>query len=88
MCWPTCKVWELGFADYQIWQWEDENSEWNPYSAHVAVKLQRGLMDKSPTVSFKVHDAEYTVSLGSKPWQQTNEETGYSRNVAQVKSGS
>ncbi|KAK2191455.1 hypothetical protein NP493_53g17011 [Ridgeia piscesae] len=43
-------------------------------------------MDKSPAVSIKVRDAEYTVSLGLKPWQQTNEETGFSRNVTQVKS--
>lgn len=75
------------FVDYQIWQWQDEGNEWTAYTAHACVDLQQGLVNKSASVALKAREIMYTVKLGLEPWQQTNNETGVSRKVTQVKSG-
>ncbi|KAI0225557.1 Poly [ADP-ribose] polymerase 2 [Lamellibrachia satsuma] len=73
-------------GDYQIWQWQGEGNEWTAYTARACVDLQQGLVNKSASVALKAREIMYTVKLGLEPWQQTNDETGVSRKVTQVKS--
>ena len=75
------------FLDYRVWQWKNEHNEWNAYAANSCVPLQRGLGKKSASVAIKARDTVYKVNLESEPWQQTNDETGVSREVTRIKSG-
>ena len=75
----------MKLTDFHIWQWEDEHSTWQTYSADSVLYLEKANQENDTSVSFKAYGRDYTVDLSSM--QQSNDATGVSRNVARIKSG-
>lgn len=74
----------LIFADYFVWQWEDEKGKWNPYNAQLSVDLENA-KDSGKTVSFVVAQRSYDIDLFKK--KQINTVTNVARRIERCQSG-
>ena len=70
------------FSDYFVWEWEDENSNWNPYSLEHQMAL---FNSKGDDVSLSVAGRNYEVDKAGL--SQTNSDTGVSRTIRKGQSG-
>ncbi|XP_021354296.1 poly [ADP-ribose] polymerase 2-like isoform X2 [Mizuhopecten yessoensis] len=77
-----CCVQEDG--GFYVWQWEDEQGKWNPYSYDIAVKLEKARQLKETEVDVSACARSYRVDLSKM--HQTNLVTDVVRNVARIKS--
>ena len=73
------------FADFYVWQWQDEKGKWNPYSASISLELEEAQETKTDEVTFEACHRSYAVDLGTM--KQVNTVTKVKRDVERGKAG-
>ncbi|KAK6185449.1 hypothetical protein SNE40_007679 [Patella caerulea] len=70
--------------DYYVWQFQDKNKKWNPYSVEANMKLTEAYKDdNTSTITHK--DAKYHFTVDLKKLTHICKSTGYTCNVERTK---
>ena len=71
---------------YFVYEWQNENKKWEPYSAQVMTQIADALNQDHSTLSITSHTRTYDLDL--KKLVQTNTSTNVTRKIRSVKSSS
>ncbi|XP_052818983.1 poly [ADP-ribose] polymerase 2-like isoform X2 [Mya arenaria] len=75
---------EADSNDYQVWEWEDEKGNQNPYNPACTLLLETGKQDGSGSVDITAYGRKYRVDINKM--EQTNIDTDVCRNISRSKS--
>lgn len=67
-----------------VYEWQDQNKKWDPYAAHVMVKIADAINTDQTTLSVTCQTRSYDIDL--KKLTQTNTSTKVTRKIHCVKS--
>uniref|UniRef100_UPI00398E3FA4 poly [ADP-ribose] polymerase 2 isoform X2 n=1 Tax=Pristiophorus japonicus TaxID=55135 RepID=UPI00398E3FA4 len=70
--------------DYYMWQWQDDDALWHPYSAAVSADLERARRAGEGTVGMAVGRVRYVLDIGRM--RQVNGKTKYERKMGRIQS--
>ncbi|XP_067870541.1 poly [ADP-ribose] polymerase 2 isoform X2 [Heterodontus francisci] len=70
--------------DYYVWQWQDDDALWHPYSAAVCADLERARRKGEGTIVVAVGRVRYSLDIGRM--RQVNSKTKYERKMGRVQS--
>uniref|UniRef100_UPI00398F8A38 poly [ADP-ribose] polymerase 2 isoform X3 n=1 Tax=Pristiophorus japonicus TaxID=55135 RepID=UPI00398F8A38 len=70
-------------CDY-MWQWQDDDALWHPYSAAVSADLERARRAGEGTVGMAVGRVRYVLDIGRM--RQVNGKTKYERKMGRIQS--
>ncbi|XP_038631572.1 poly [ADP-ribose] polymerase 2 [Scyliorhinus canicula] len=70
--------------DYFVWQWQDDDALWHPYSASVCVDLERARIKGEGTATLAIGRVRYTLDIGRM--RQVNGKTKFERKMSRVQS--
>ncbi|GCB83461.1 hypothetical protein scyTo_0024336, partial [Scyliorhinus torazame] len=67
-----------------VWQWQDDDAAWHPYSAGVCVDLERARTKGEGTATLAIGRVRYTLDIGRM--RQVNGKTKFERKMSRVQS--